>query len=37
MPAKNVYYNFLLTLALIFKVPPQVIFRFYKSYLNYVS
>ncbi|WP_341530415.1 cupin-like domain-containing protein [Nostoc sp. UHCC 0302] len=37
MPAKNVYYNFLLVLGLIFKVPPQLVFRFYKSYLNYVS
>lgn len=37
MPAKNVYYNFLLVLGLVFKVPYQVIFRFYKSYLNHVS
>ncbi|MCV3216661.1 cupin-like domain-containing protein [Plectonema radiosum NIES-515] len=37
MPLKNVYYNFLLALGLIVKVPPQVIFRFYKTYLNYVS
>ncbi|WP_373526931.1 cupin-like domain-containing protein [Nostoc sp.] len=37
MPVKNVYYNLLLALGLIFKVPPQVVFRFYKSYLNYVS
>ncbi|MBN3951423.1 MAG: cupin-like domain-containing protein [Nostoc sp. NMS7] len=37
MPAKNSYYNLLLLLGLVFKIPPQMIFRFYKSYLNYVS
>lgn len=37
MPAKNVYYNFLITMGLVFKVPPQIIFSVYKSYLNYVS
>ncbi len=37
MPVKNVYYNFFLALGLILKVPSQLIFRFYKSYLNYVS
>lgn len=37
MPVQNVYYNWLLTMGLVFKVPPQIIFKFYKSYLNYVS
>ncbi|MEH2243335.1 cupin-like domain-containing protein [Nostoc sp.] len=37
MPAKNVYYNFLLTLGLVFKLPPKLIFRYYKTYLNYIS
>ncbi|MEA5602487.1 cupin-like domain-containing protein [Nostoc sp. UHCC 0252] len=37
MPVQNLYYNFLLTMGLVFKVPPQIIFKFYKSYLNYVS
>ncbi|MBD2309015.1 cupin-like domain-containing protein [Chroococcidiopsis sp. FACHB-1243] len=37
MPVKNVYYNLLLALGLVFKVSPQLIFRFYKSYLNYIS
>ncbi|MBW4677257.1 MAG: cupin-like domain-containing protein [Desmonostoc geniculatum HA4340-LM1] len=37
MPIQNLYYNFLLTLGLVFKVPPQIIFKFYKTYLNYVS
>lgn len=37
MPTKNVYYNFLITMGLRFNLPPQIIFLFYKSYLNYVS
>ncbi|MBD2515133.1 cupin-like domain-containing protein [Nostoc sp. FACHB-973] len=37
MPVPNLYYNWLLTMGLVFKVPPQIIFKFYKSYLNYVS
>ncbi|BAZ70672.1 MAG: cupin-like domain-containing protein [Pelatocladus maniniholoensis HA4357-MV3] len=37
MPVKNLYYNLLLTMGLVFKLPPQIIFKFYKSYLNYVS
>ncbi|MBW4556601.1 MAG: cupin-like domain-containing protein [Trichormus sp. ATA11-4-KO1] len=37
MPMQNVYYNFLLTLGLVFQVPPQIIFKFYKTYLNYIS
>ncbi|BAY73755.1 JmjC domain-containing protein [Nostoc linckia NIES-25] len=37
MPVQNFYYNWLLTMGLVFKVPPQIIFKFYKSYLNYVS
>jgi hypothetical protein len=36
-PLKNGYYNFLVSLGLICKVPPQIILRFYKSYLNYIS
>lgn len=37
IPAKNSYYNLLLAMGLVLKVPPQIIFKFYKSYLNYVS
>ena len=37
MPNKNVTYNFLIALGLIFQIHPKVIFPFYKSYLNYVS
>jgi hypothetical protein len=37
MPVQNLYYNWLLTMGLVFKVPPQIIFKFYKTYLNYVS
>ncbi|MBW4673827.1 MAG: cupin-like domain-containing protein [Desmonostoc geniculatum HA4340-LM1] len=37
MPVQNLYYNWLLTMGLLFKVPPQIIFKLYKSYLNYVS
>ncbi|MCP6760241.1 MAG: cupin-like domain-containing protein [Fischerella sp. CENA71] len=37
MPVQNLYYNLLLTMGLVFKVPPQIIFELYKSYLNYVS
>lgn len=37
MPAKNVYYNFLIAMGLVFKISPRIIFPFYKSYLNYVS
>ncbi|MEH2290135.1 cupin-like domain-containing protein [Nostoc sp.] len=37
MPIQNLYYNFLLTMGLVLKVPPQIIFKFYKPYLNYVS
>jgi hypothetical protein len=36
-PAKNGYYNFLLYLGVRFGVPEKFIFRFYKSYLTYVS
>ncbi|MEH1940526.1 MAG: cupin-like domain-containing protein [Nostoc sp.] len=37
MPAKNSYYNLLLLVGLVFKIPPQMVFNFYKSYLNYIS
>ncbi|MDM9379454.1 cupin-like domain-containing protein [Chlorogloeopsis sp. ULAP01] len=37
MPVQNLYYNFLLTMGLVLKISPQIIFKFYKSYLNYVS
>ncbi|MBW4506980.1 MAG: cupin-like domain-containing protein [Scytonematopsis contorta HA4267-MV1] len=37
MPIQNSYYNLLLAMGLVLKVPPQIIFKFYKSYLNYVS
>ena len=37
MPIQNSYYNFLLAMGLVFKIPSAIIFNFYKSYLNYVS
>ncbi|BDA68757.1 transcription factor jumonji jmjC domain protein [Calothrix sp. PCC 7716] len=37
MPIQNSYYNFLLAMGLVFKIPSSIIFKFYKSYLNYVS
>jgi hypothetical protein len=37
MPAQNVYYNFLSAAGLVFNIPSQIVFPFYKSYLNYVS
>lgn len=36
-PLKNVYYNTILYLAFMFKIPAKRVFPFYKSYLNYVS
>lgn len=37
MPLQNVYYNALIALGLVFGVPEDLIFPFYKSYLSYVS
>lgn len=37
IPMDSMYYNILVFLGLICKVPSNVIFKFYKSYLNYVS
>jgi hypothetical protein len=37
MPAKSVYYNLLSTMGVVFRLPANVIFPLYKSYLNYVS
>lgn len=37
MPIKNVYYNFIVMLGLVLKIPDKMIFRFYRSYLNYIS
>jgi hypothetical protein len=37
MPAKNLTYNFLISLGLVFKIHPSIIFPLYKSYLNYIS
>jgi len=36
-PLKNMYYNALVLAGLLLKVPERFLFRFYKSYLNYVS
>lgn len=36
-PKKNVYYNSLVLLGVGLKVPSDLIFPYYKSYLNYVS
>lgn len=37
MPIKNVYYNLLIFLGLMFNIPERLIYRFYRSYLNYIS
>ena len=37
MPAKSVYYNLLSTMGVVFRLPPDLIFPLYKSYLSYVS
>lgn len=37
MPIKNAYYNFLIFVGLYLGVPEKLIYRFYRSYLNYVS
>ncbi len=36
-PKQNLYYNWLIFLGVVCKVPPRNIFNYYKSYLNYVS
>ncbi|MGN7824291.1 cupin-like domain-containing protein [Chitinophaga sp. 22536] len=36
-PRKNIYYNSLILLGVGLKVPPKIIFPYYKSYLNYIS
>lgn len=37
MPRQNIYYNAILALGLVLGVPPAMLFRFYRSYLSYVS
>jgi Cupin-like domain len=37
MPKQNVYYNTILALGLVLGVPPAMLFRYYRSYLSYVS
>jgi hypothetical protein len=37
MPLKVFYYNIVLFLGLVFKIPSKFLFYFYRSYLNYVS
>lgn len=37
MPRKVAYYNSIILMALVGRIPSKVIFPFYKSYLNYVS
>lgn len=36
-PSKNAYYNFICYLGLAFKIPSKYIYRYYSSYLEYVS
>jgi Cupin-like domain len=36
-PWKNVYYNMLIYSGLKFKVPEKVIYKYYRSYLGYIS
>lgn len=37
MPKEVVYYNFIMSMGLIGRVPSKVLFPLYRSYLNYVS
>lgn len=37
MPAKNVFYNFLVFLGIFGQIPEKQLFRYYRSYLNYIS
>lgn len=37
MPLQNIYYNAICALGIIGKVPSKYLFKYYKSYLNYVS
>lgn len=37
MPFQNLYYNAICALGIIAKVPSKYVFRYYKSYLNYIS
>lgn len=37
MPLKNFYYNFIVLLGVVLRIPSKYLFRLYKSYLNYVS
>jgi hypothetical protein len=37
MPAKSIYYNFLMALGLVCGVPDSIIFKLYRPYLSYVS
>lgn len=36
-PWKNIYYNMLIYMGLRFKVPEKVIYKYYRSYLGYIS
>ncbi len=37
MPIKNTLYNFLILLGLFCRIPRPILFKYYRSYLNYVS
>lgn len=37
MPFEVMYYNLILFLGLVVKIPSRFLFQFYRSYLNYVS
>lgn len=37
MPPKNLYYNCISAAGIFFGIPDRILFKFYKSYLSYVS
>jgi len=37
MPVNSFYYNVVLLFGVVFNIPSKLLFRYYRSYLNYVS
>ncbi len=37
MPAQNVYYNMLIFMGVCLGIPESIVYRYYRTYLNYVS
>ena len=36
-PSRNIYFNAVIALSLLLHIPPRLLFRYYKPYLNYIS